>query len=428
MARLAILNGRVIDPASGHDGVAGVFVDGSHIVALGAMPTGFVPDRTIDASGLVVAPGLIDLCARMREPGSEGALKVEMKAALAGGVTGVVTPPDTDPPLDEPSLVRMLRQRSREAAGARIYPLGALTSQLKGEAVAEIETLHETGCVAFMQTHALPHDNSVLYQVLRYAKTFDLPVWLRPIEDTLAGRGVAGAGPVAGRLGLPSVPVIAETVALHTIFEMQRAVGVRVHLCRLSSAAGIELVRQAKREGLPVTADVGIHHVHLIDVDIGFFDANFRLDPPLRSQRDRDAIVAALADGTLDAICSDHAPVGADDKLLPFGEAEPGATALETLLPLVLKWARESKLPLVKALARVTSEPARILGEDTGRLAVGGKADIVIFDPQAPWVVTPEALASSGKNTPFAGYELEGRARCTIVGGDVRFDRVTRGG
>jgi dihydroorotase len=428
MARLAILNGRVIDPASGHDGVAGVFVDGSHIVAVGAAPAGFVPDRTIDAGGLVVAPGLIDLCARMREPGSEGALKVEMKAALAGGVTGVVTPPDTDPPLDEPSLVRMLRQRSREAAGARIYPLGALTSQLKGEAVAEIETLHETGCVAFMQTHALPHDNSVLYQVLRYAKTFDLPVWLRPIEDTLAGRGVAGAGPVAGRLGLPSVPVIAETVALHTIFEMQRAVGVRAHLCRLSSAAGIELVRQAKREGLPVTADVGIHHVHLIDVDIGFFDANFRLDPPLRSQRDRDAIVAALADGTLDAICSDHAPVGADDKLLPFGEAEPGATALETLLPLVLKWARESKLPLVKALARVTSEPARILGEDTGRLAVGGKADIVIFDPQAPWVVTPEALASSGKNTPFAGYELEGRARCTIVGGDVRFDRVTRGG
>jgi dihydroorotase len=424
MARLAIVNGRVIDPASGHDAVAGVYVDGSRIVAIGAAPAGFAADRTIDATGLVVSPGLVDLCARMREPGSEGALKVEMKAALAGGVTGVVTPPDTDPPLDEPSLVRMLRQRSREAAGARIYPLGALTAQLKGEAVAEIETLHETGCVAFMQTGALPHDNSVLYQVLRYARTFDLPVWLRPVEDTLAGSGVAGAGAVAGRLGLPSVPVVAETVALHTIFEMQRAIGVRVHLCRLSSAAGIELVRQAKREGLPVTADVGIHHVHLTDVDIGFFDSNFRLDPPLRSQRDRDAIVAALADGTLDAICSDHAPVGSDDKLLPFGEAEPGATALETLLPLVLKWAREAKLPLARALARVTSEPARILGEDTGRLAIGGKADIVIFDPQAHWVVTDEALASSGKNTPFAGYELEGRACCTIVGGDVRLDRL----
>ena len=422
--KLSILNGRVIDPASGHDGVAGVYVDGSRIVALGSAPAGFTADRTIDARGLVVAPGLVDLCARMREPGSEGALKVEMRAALAGGVTGVVCPPDTDPPLDEPGLVRMLRQRSREAAGARLYPLGALTSQLKGEAVAEIETLHETGCVAFMQTGALPHDLSVLLQVLRYAKTFDLPVWLRPVEDTLAGSGVAGAGPVAGRLGLPSVPVVAETVALHTIFELQRASGARIHLCRLSSAAGIEAVRQARREGLPVTADVNVHHVHLIDVDIGYFDANYRLDPPLRSQRDRDAIIGALADGTLDAICSDHTPVGADDKLLPFGEAEPGATALETLLPLVLKWAREADVPLVRALARVTSEPARILGEDTGRLQVGGKADIVIFDPLAPWIVEPEALASSGKNTPFAGYELEGRACCTIVGGDVRFDRL----
>lgn len=422
--RLSILNGRVIDPASGHDGVAGVFVDGSRIAAIGDAPAGFTADRSIDARGLVVAPGLVDLCARMREPGAEGALKVEMRAALAGGITGVVCPPDTDPPLDEPGLVRMLRQRSREAAGARLYPLGALTAQLHGEAVAEIETLRDTGCVAFMQTRALPHDNAVLLQVMRYARTFDLPVWLRPVEDTLAGSGVAAAGPLAGRLGLPSVPVVAETVALHTIFELQRATGARVHLCRLSSAAGIELVRQAKRDGLPVTADVGIHHVHLTDVDIGFFDANYRLDPPLRGQRDRDAIVAALADGTLDAICSDHTPVGADDKLLPFGEAEPGATALETLLPLVLKWAHEARVPLVQALSRVTSAPARILAEDTGRLEVGGKADIVILDPQAHWTVGESTLVSSGKNTPFSGYELEGRARCTIVGGDLRHDTL----
>lgn len=420
--RLSILNGRVIDPASGHDGVAGVHIDGNRIAALGAPPAGFVADRRIDAAGLIVAPGLIDLCARMREPGAEGALKVEMRAALAGGVTGVVCPPDTDPPLDEPSLVRMLRQRSREAAGARIYPLGALTAQLKGEAVAEIEMLRDTGCVAFMQTHALPHDNGVLLRVLRYASTFDLPVWLRPVEDTLAGNGVAAAGAVAGRLGLPSVPVVAETVALHTIFELQRATGARVHLCRLSSAEGVELVRQAKRDGLRVTADVDIHHVHLIDEDIGFFDADYRLDPPLRGRADRAAIVAALADGTLDAICSDHAPIGADDKLLPFGDAEPGATALETLLPLVLKWAQAAEVPLAQALARVTSAPAQILGEDTGRLAVGGKADLVIFDRAAPWEVAPAALSSSGKNTPFTGETLAGRALCTIVGGEVRYD------
>jgi len=422
--RIAIRNGRVIDPASGHDAIADLFIADGRIAAIGAEPPGFKADRTIDARGLIVAPGLVDLCARMREPGAEGALKVEMRAALAGGVTGVVCPPDTDPPLDEPGLVRMLRQRSREAAGARLYPLGALTAGLAGEALAEIETLHEVGCVAFMHTRALPHDNSVLLQAMRYAKTFDLPLWLRPVEDTLAGSGVAAAGPVAGRLGLPSVPVAAETVALHTVFELQRAAGnPRVHLARLSSAAGVELVRRAKRDGLPVTADVGIHHVHLIDVDIGYFDSNYRLDPPLRSQRDRDAIVAGLADGTIDAICSDHTPVGEDDKLLPFGEAAPGATALETLLPLVLKWAGRAKVPLVRALGKVTSDAARVLGEPTGRLAIGAKADIVVFDPNVPWRVVPEALVSDGKNTPFAGHELEGRARFTLVGGEVRFER-----
>ncbi|MCX8115747.1 MAG: dihydroorotase [Burkholderiaceae bacterium] len=421
--KLAIRNGRVIDPASGRDGVADVFVADGRIASVGGAPSGFVAERTIDARGLIVAPGLVDLCARMREPGAEGALKREMRAALAGGVTGVVCPPDTDPPLDEPGLVRMLRQRSREAAGARLYPLGALTAGLKGEALAEIETLAEVGCVAFAQTGSLPHDNGVLLQAMRYAKTFDLPIWLRPVEDTLAGNGVAAAGAVAGRLGLPSIPVEAETVALHTIFELQRATGARVHVCRLSSAAGIELVRAAKREGLPVTCDVGIHHVHLIDVDIGYFDPAFRLDPPLRADRDRDAIVRGLADGTIDAICSDHAPIGAEDKLLPFGEAAPGATALETLLPLVLKWARERDVPLVAGLAKVTSAPARVLGEDTGRIAVGAKADLVLFDPDEHWRVTPEALASHGKSTPFAGYELEGRARATIVGGEPRFQR-----
>jgi len=422
--RLAIVHGRVIDPASGHDGAADLFIADGRIAALGNAPAGFAPDRTINARGLIVAPGLVDLCARMREPGAEGALKIEMRAALAGGVTGVVCPPDTDPPLDEPGLVRMLRQRSREAAGARIYPLGALTAALAGDTLAEIETLHDAGCVAFMQTRALPHDNSVLLQAMRYAKTFDLPLWLRPVEDTLAGSGVAAAGAVAGRLGLPSVPVVAETVALHTIFELQRAAGnPRVHLARLSSAAGVELVRQAKRAGLPVTADVSVHHVHLIDIDIGYFDSNYRLDPPLRSQRDRDAIVAGLADGTIDAICSDHTPVGADDKLLPFGEAVPGATALETLLPLVLKWATRAGVPLARALAKVTSDAARVLGEPTGRLAVGAKADVMIFDPTAHWRVLPEALASDGKNTPFTGQELEGRAQYTLVGGELRFER-----
>jgi dihydroorotase len=419
--KLLIQNGRVIDPASGHDALADLCVDQGRIAAVGSLPAGFAPERTIDARGLIVAPGLVDLSARLREPGHEGALKTEMRAALAGGVTGVACPPDTDPPLDEPGLVRMLRQRSREAQGARLYPVGALTVRLEGEALAEIATLAEVGCVAFAQTGVLPRDLRVLMQALRYARSHELPVWLRPVDASLAGSGVAAAGPVAGRLGLPSVPVAAETVALHTIFELVRATGARVHLRRLSSAAGVQLLREAKREGLPVSAEVGIHHVHLIDVDIGYFDSAYRLDPPLRSGRDRDAIRAGLGDGTIDAICSDHAPVGADAKLRPFEEAAPGATGLETLLPLTLKWAHETGTPLVQALAKVTSEAARVLGEDTGRIAVGAKADLVIFDEREPWRVTAETLVSAGKNTPYAGYELEGRARATIVGGEVRY-------
>jgi dihydroorotase len=418
--RLAIENARVVDPASGLDAVRGVYVAEGRIAAVGSAPAGFSAERVIDARGLVLAPGLVDLCARMREPGAEGALRGEMRAALAGGVTGLACPPDTDPPLDEPGLVRMLRQRSREAAGARLYPIGALTSALAGATLAEMHTLAEVGCVAFSQTVALPSNLGTLLQALRYARTFDLPVWLRPVDATLVGDGVAAEGPLALHLGLPGIPVAAETVALHTIFELQRTAATRIHICRLSSAAGVALVRAAKREGLPVTADVSVQHLHLIDENIGYYDTNCRVDPPLRSAADRAAIRAGLADGTIDAVCSDHAPVSLEDKLLPFGEARAGASSLETLLPLILGWARSEAVPLVKALGVVTAAPARVLGEDTGTLAPGRKADLVIFDPEARWTVDPAAFRSSGRNSPFAGQTLAGRVRYTLVGGELR--------
>lgn len=425
--RIAIESARLIDPAAELDRVGGLYLADGRIAGVGQAPAGFVPERRIDGRGLIAAPGLIDLCARMREPGTDGALRIEMRAALAGGVTGVVCPPDTDPPLDEPGLVRMLRQRSREAAGARLYPLGALSAGLKGAALAQLCTLAEVGCVAFAQTGALPDDRGTLLNALRYARTFDLPVWLRPVDATLAAGGVAGEGAVAGRLGLAAVPAVAETVALHTIFELQRATGrvpVRIHLCRLSSAAGVELVRAARREGLPVTADVSILHVHGVDTDVGQFDSSWRLDPPLRTGQDRAAIRAALADGTIDAVCSDHAPTGLEDKLLPFGEAAVGASGLETLLALLLDWARAEKLPLLRALDTVTRAPARVLGEDTGTLLAGRKADVVLFDPSEAWRVASESLLSSGKNTPYLERELVGRVRATIVGGEVRFERL----
>ena len=422
MHRILIENARVIDPSNGHDAVANLYVVDGRIAALGTAPEGFSPERRIDAKGLVAAPGLVDLCARMREPGSEGALRVEMRAALAGGVTGVVCPPDTDPPLDEPGLVRMLRQRSREAAGARLYPTGALTVGLAGSALAELDTLAEVGCVAFAQTGVLPENLATLMQAMRYAHTFGLRVWLRPVNASLMGDGVAGESAIAARLGLPGICVQAETVALHSIFELQRAVGCSVHLCRISTAQGVDLLRAARREGLPVTADVSSQHVHLTDQDIGHYDTNCRLDPPLRTLADRNALRAGLLDGTIDAICSDHRPVSLDDKLLPFGEAKPGASGLETLLSLVLAWARADRIALGQALGWVTTAPARVIGEDTGTLQIGRKADIVLFDPEASWDVQPEHFVSSGRNTPFAGRSLPGRVRYTLVGGEVRHE------
>ncbi len=421
--RLTIDNGRVVDPASGLDRRAAVHVADGRIAAIGEAPVGFAADRRIDASGCVVAPGLVDLAARLREPGFEykATLESEMAAAIAGGVTSLVCPPDTDPPLDEPGLVEMLKHRARGLESAQLYPLGALTVGLKGEVITEMVELAEAGCVGFSQGAQAIVDTQTLVQALQYARTFGFTVWLQPQDPHLARGGVAHAGAVAARLGLPGVPVIAETVALHTLFEIVRATGCRVHLARLSSARGVELVREAKREGLPVTADVAVHHLHLTDVDIGFFDSQYRVDPPFRTQRDRDAIRSALVDGTIDAICSDHTPVDDDSKMLPFGEAEPGATALELLLPLTLKWAGEAGVALPAALALVTHRAAAIVGADAGALRAGAPADLCVFDPNEWWTVQRESLASQGKHTPFLGRELQARVRLTIVGGRIAY-------
>ena len=430
--KLLIHGGRVIDPASGFDAPADVAIAAGRIVAIGRVSADFQPERRINAAGLIVAPGLVDLAARLREPGHEheGMLESEMAAAVAGGVTSLVCPPDTDPVLDEPGLVQMLKFRARNLNLAHLYPLGALTRGLAGEVLTEMTMLTNAGCVGFSQADSPIRDTLVLHRALQYAATFGYATWLRP-TDAWLGNGVAAKGPLATRMGLSGVPVVAETIALATIFELVRDTGARVHLCRLSSAAGIELVRRAKAEGLPVTCDVSVNQLHLIDVDIGHFDAAMRLTPPLRQQRDRDAICAALADGTVDALVSDHTPVAADAKNLPFAEAEPGATGLELLLSLALKWGTEQKLPLPQVLATVTSAPVRVLadalgslGGSAGRLVEGGVADVCVFDPGVHWSVQPAALRSQGKHTPFAGYELPGRVCCTLVAGSVAFDNA----
>jgi dihydroorotase len=419
--KLDIRNARVIDPASGRDEVTPLFIAEGRVVAVGTAPDGFRADRSIEAKGLVACPGLVDLAARLREPGFEyrATLESEMQAAVAGGITSLACPPDTDPPLDEPGLVEMLKRRAESLRQARVYPLGALTLGLKGEKIAEMGELTEAGCVAFFQANAPLTDLNVLFQAMRYAATFGYAVWLRPQDVHLAHGGVAHEGEVSTRLGLPPIPEVAETVALHTIIDLAEATGARVHLARLSTAKGVALVAAAKARGLALTCDVGVHHLHLCDRDAADFNANTNLVPPLRAPADREQLRRALADGTIDAVCSDHTPVDDDAKQVPFGEAEPGATGLEVLLPLVLKWGAEMKLPLTATLAAVTSRAATVLGVEAGTLAPGAAADVCLFDPERHWIVSPSALASQGRNSPFLGLELVGRVAHTVVDGRV---------
>jgi dihydroorotase len=446
--KILIQGGRVINPASGFDQVCDVAIAAGRIIAIQNIPTDFAPSKTIHAKGCVVAPGLVDLCARLREPGyeHEGMLESELGAAVAGGVTSVVCPPDTDPVLDEPGLVEMLKFRAEKLHQSRVFPLGALTRSLKGEVLTEMAELTEAGCVGFGQAEVPLANTQVLQRAMQYASTFGYTVWLRP-QELYLGKGVAASGALATRLGLAGVPVAAETIALHTIFELMRALGgnagnasrpaaqagPRVHLCRISSAAGVELVRKAKADGLLVTCDVSINSLHLTEGDIGYFDSRARLCPPLRQQRDRDALQAALADGTIDVLVSDHNPVEADAKNLPFAEAEPGATGLELLLSLALKWGDASGQNLNQTLACVTSQPAKVLGTSLGtlqaslgQLVAGGVADVCVFDPAAQWSVDSHALKSQGKHTPFAhdmgGMHMQGKVRCTVVSGHVAYE------
>lgn len=422
--KIAIKNGRVIDPKNKLDAKQDVYIAAGKIVAMGQAPDGFSANKEIDATGLVVCPGLVDLAARLREPGFEyrATLESEMKAAIAGGVTSLSCPPDTDPPLDEPGLVEMLKHRAKSLNQARVYPLGALTQQLAGERLTEMGELVDAGCVAFSQADFPLIDHNVLLRAMQYAATFGYTVWLRPQDAYLSKGGVAHDGEVASRLGLPGIPVSAETLALSTYFILAKQAGAKLHICRVSSREGVELVRAAKAQGLPVTCDVSAHHLHMSEMDIGYFDANCRVIPPFRSQRDREALRDGVKDGTIDAICSDHAPVDDDAKIMPFGEAEAGVTGLELLLPLALKWGNETKASLADALARVTTEPARVLGLANGHLTPGHTADLCVFNPEQWWKVEAKNLRSLGRNTPFYGLEVQGKVRWTLVDGHVVYE------
>ncbi|MGB7816506.1 MAG: dihydroorotase [Methylotenera sp.] len=421
--KIHIKNGHLIDPKNNIDAKQDVYIAAGKIAGIGTAPDGFVANQTIDATGLIVAPGFVDLSARLREPGSEykATLKSELLAAAAGGVTSLACPPDTDPVLDEPGLVEMLKHRAKLLNLAHVYPLGALTRRLEGKLLTEMCELTEAGCAGFSQADVAITDTQVLWRAFEYASTFGYTIFLRAEDYYLAKNGIAHDGEIASRLGLKGIPAAAEGLAIASIIRIAHETKTKIHLCRLSTAEGVELVRQAKKQGIQVTADVSAQHCHLTDHDIGFFNAHANLKPPLRSSRDKNALCHGLKDGTIDAICSDHTPVDDDAKLLPFAEAEAGATGLELLLPLALKWAADNKASMFDAVAKITSQPANILGISSGNLSTNADADIAIFNPQQEWKVDAKQLKSQGKNTPFLGYTVLGKVQYTLLHGQVTY-------
>ncbi len=421
--KIHIKNGHLIDPKNKIDAKQDVYIAAGKIVGIGQAPTGFIANQTIDATDLIVAPGFVDLSARLREPGSEhkATLTSELQAAAAGGVTSLACPPDTNPVLDEPGLVEMLKHRAKQLNLAHVYPLGALTRKLEGKLLTEMCELTAAGCVGFSQADIAITDTQVLWRAFEYAATFGYTIFIRAEDYYLAKDGVAHDGEIASRLGLKGIPTAAECLAIASILRIAHETKTKVHLCRLSTAESVDLVRQAKKQGIQVTADVSAQHCHLTDHDIGYFNSHANLKPPLRSTRDKAALCQGLKDGSIDAICSDHTPVNDDAKLLPFAEAEAGATGLELLLPLALKWAADNKASLSDAVAKITSQPASILGIAGGHLSLNADADIAIFNPQLEWKIEASQLISQGKNTPFLGLTLTGKMQYTLLHGQISY-------
>ena len=422
--RTAICDGRFIDPANRIDTLSDVFIADGRIVGLGHPPDGFAAERRINARQQIVCPGLIDLCARLREPGHEhkATIASETRAAAAAGVTTLVCPPDTDPVIDEPAVVELIRRRAKATCKARVLTLGALTQGLRGERLAEMAALKEAGCIGISDGGYPVSNTLVLRRALEYAATFDLTVFLTPLDPHLA-LGIAHEGPIATRMGLPGIAAAAETGAIARTLELIREMDVRVHFGRLTCARSVELIAHAQADGLAVTADVALHQLHLTELDLAGFDSRCHVRPPLRRAQDRDALRTGLASGVITAICSDHQPHEPDAKQAPFGDTEPGIAGLDTLLALSLRLVDEQALSLPVVLERLTGGPARVLSLDYGQLQIGAVADLCIFDPAIAWRAAPPFWHSQGQNSPFFGWELQGQVTHTLLAGQVVYER-----
>ena len=417
--RIHISGGRLIDPASEIDGQLDIFVAGGHIAAIGAAPDGFTADQVIDASGRIVCPGLVDLCARLREPGQEhkATIASESAAAASGGITTLCCPPDTLPVVETPADIELIRLRAEATGKTRVVTLGALTRGLRGEQLSEMAALKQAGCVGVSNAMQPLANTLVQRRAMEYAATFNLTVFLYANDHWLTSGGCAHEGKVATRLGLPGIPEAAETAAVARDLALVEQTGVRAHFCRLTTARAVRMVARARYDGLPVTADAAMPYLYLTEIDISDFDSHCHVIPPLRTVEDRQGLRDAMRRTTLDAVCSDHQPHEADAKQGPFPSTEPGISGLGTLLPLGLRLVDESVTDLSSMLRTLTSAPAGILGLPCGTLATGSIADICIFDPELTWQVDSQSMLSNGLNTPFLGWEMKGRVTRTLLAG-----------
>ncbi len=424
--KISILHGHLIDPASGTDRAADLHLADGRVLAIGAPPAGFQPDVTLDARGLVVCPGLIDLSARLREPGHEqkATIASETRAAAAAGITTLCCPPDTAPVIDTPAVAQLILRTAQRHGLARVLPVGAITQGLEGRHITEMAALKQAGCPVLSQADRPIRNTQVLMRALDYAATFGLTLFLQPQDADLSEGGCAHEGRVATRLGLPGIPEAAETVAVARALALAEQTGARIHFRGLSSARGAEMLAEARRRGIPASGDCCVHQLFLTEDDVYGFNADCHVIPPLRTLADRQALRTAVAEGAIQALCSDHQPHDADAKQAPFPETAPGISALDTLLPLALALVDEGVLTLSAAIARLTTGPTAILGHDLGRLAPGRPADLCCFDPAEDWVLSPETLVSQGQNTPFLGRQFRGRVRWTLLGGRIVHERA----
>lgn len=421
MERILIENGRIIDPANNVERLGSVYIADGKVVSVIYKPIGFEADKVVDARNLIVCPGFIDLSARLREPGQtrKATIASETAAASAAGITTLCLPPDTSPVIDTPAVAELVKDKARKAGFRQVLPIAALTQKLEGAELTTMMALKQVGCIAVSNANQPVKNLLVLRRAMEYAASHDLLFMYRPNEPALYNNGCVHEGVLSTRYGLPSIPEAAETIALSQCLELVSLTECRVHFGQISCARSVFMLEQAKLSGLNVSADVAIHQLHLTEDDIIPFDSAYHVQPPLRTVADKNALREGLASGIIDSICSDHQPHDLDAKLGAFPETDPGVSALETVLPLMLKLVNDGAITLEQGIAALTHKPAQLLGLDRGALTGGFAADICIFDPEQDWQVNAENWRSQGVNTPFWGQVFKGKVIYTLQSGKV---------